>query len=111
MCLLNDFDNSDINIEVKFTNHFKPMHAMTMNRAQGMTTNRPYSMYEYNRMQHDMVYVALTRTSKNEYVNFRGIDLLKPYIGYVYRHSLNGKSYIGSTVNVKRRREDQTKYN
>ena len=64
MCLLNDFDNSEINIELKFTNHFKPMCAMTVHKAQGMTINRPYSIYEYNRMQHDMLYVALTRTSK-----------------------------------------------
>ena len=106
MCLLNDFDNSEINVELKFTNHFKPMYAMTVHKAQGMTINRPYSIYEYNRMQHDMLYVALTRTSKKEYVNFCGIDLLKPYTGYVYRYSINGKSYIGSTVNVKKRRED-----
>ena len=64
MCLLNDFDNSEINIELKFTNHFKLMYAMTVHKAQGMTINRPYSIYEYNRMQHDMLYVALTRTSK-----------------------------------------------
>ena len=75
MCLLNDFDNSEINVELKFTNHFKPMYAMAVHKAQGMTINRPYSIYEYNRMQHDMLYVALTRTSKNEYVNFCGIDL------------------------------------
>ena len=106
MCLLNDFDNSEINIELKFTNHFKPMYAMTVHKAQGMTINRPYSIYEYKRMQHDMLYVALTRTSKEEYVNFCEIDLLKPYVGYIYRYSHNGKSYIGSTVNIKRRKED-----
>ena len=78
MCLLNDFDNSEINVELKFTNHFKPMYAMTVHKAQGMTINRPYSIYEYNRMQHDMLYVALTRTSKKEYVNLCGIDLFKP---------------------------------
>lgn len=106
MCLLNDFDNSEINIELKFTNHFKPMYAMTVHKAQGMTINRPYSIYEYNRMQHDMLYVALTRTSKKEYVNFCEISLLKPYVGYIYRYSYNGKSYIGSTTDVKRRKED-----
>ena len=106
MCLLNDFYNSEIDVELKFTNHFKPMYAMTVHKAQGMTINRPYSIYEYNRMQHDMLYVALTRTSKKEHVNFCGIDLLKPYTGYVYRYSINGKSYIGSTVNVKKLRVD-----
>ena len=106
MCLLNDFDNSEINLELKFTNHFKPMYAMTVHKAQGMTINKPYSIYEYNRMQHDMLYVALTRTSKKEYVNFCEINLLKPYVGYIYRYSYNGRSYIGSTVNIKKRKED-----
>jgi len=85
MRLLNDFDNSEINIELKFTNHLKTMYAMTVHKAQGMTINRPYSIYEYNRMQHDMMYVALTRTSKKEYVKFCEINLLKPYVGYIYR--------------------------
>ena len=106
MCLLNDFDNSEINIELKFTNHFKPMYAMTVHKAQGMTIDRTYSIYKRKRMQHDMLYVALTRTSKEEYVNFCEIDLLKPYVGYIYRYSHNGKSYTGSTVNIKRRKED-----
>ena len=53
-----------------------------------------------------MLYVALTRTSKHEYVNFCDIELLKPYVGYIYRYSYNGKSYIGSTTDIKRRKED-----
>ena len=106
MCLLNDFDNSEINLELKFTNHFKPMYAMTAHKARGMTINKPYIIYEYNRMQHDMLYVALTRTSKKEYVNFCDVNLLKPYVGYIYRYSYNGRSYIGSTVNIKKRKED-----
>ena len=79
---------------------------MTVHKAQGMTINRHYSIYEYNRMQHDMLYVALTRTSKNEYVNFCKINLLKPYVGYIYRYSLNGKSHIASTVDIKRQQDD-----
>ena len=35
MCLLNEFDSSEINIEFKFTNHFKPMYAMTVHKAHG----------------------------------------------------------------------------
>ena len=82
------------------------MYAMTVHKAQGMTINRPDSIYKYNRMQHGMLYVALTRTSKKEYVNFCEISLLKPYVGYIYRYSYNGKSYIGSTTDIKRRKED-----
>ena len=43
---------------------------MTVHKTQGMTINKPYAIYEYDRMKHDMLYVALTRTSKEEYVNF-----------------------------------------
>lgn len=64
MCLINDFDNTKIKVELKLTNYFKPMYAMTVHKAQCMTINRPYSIYEHKRMQHDMLYVALTRTSK-----------------------------------------------
>jgi hypothetical protein len=53
-----------------------------------------------------MLYVALTRTSKNEYDNFCKINSLKPYVGYIYRYSLTGNSHIGSTVDSKRRKDD-----
>ena len=105
MCLVNEFDNSETNVELKFTNHFKPMYGITVHKAQGMTIDKPYSIYEYDRMAHDMLYVSLTRTQKKEYVNFCKIDLLKPYVGYIYRYSFNGKSYIGSTNNIKKRKE------
>ena len=52
------------------------MYAMTVHKAQGMTINIPYSIYEYKRMKHDMLYVALTRTQK-EYV-FCTIELYRP---------------------------------
>ena len=64
ICLTNDFDDTEIKIELKLTNYFKPMYAMTVHKAQGMTINKPYSIYEYKKMKHDMLYVALTRTSK-----------------------------------------------
>ena len=82
------------------------MYAMTVRKAQGMPINEPYSIYEYKRMKNDMLYVALTRTSKKEFVNFCDIELLKPYVGFVYRYTHNGRSYIGSTTNVPKRREE-----
>ena len=57
-------------------------------------------------MKHDMLYVALTRTSKQEFVNFCDFVCIKPYTGYVYRYSYNNKSYIGSTTNVTQRKDD-----
>ena len=106
MTLLNEMDDSEIKVELKFTNCFKPMYAITVHKAQGMTINRPYSIYEYKRMKHNMLYVSLTRTSKQEFVNFCDFECVKPYIGYVYRYSYNNISYIGSTTNIKERKEE-----
>ena len=57
MTLINDADNSEIIVDLKFTSCFKPMDAITCHRAQGMTIDQPYSIDEYERMKHDMLYV------------------------------------------------------
>ena len=106
MTLLNEIDGSEIKVELKFTNCFKPMYAITVHKAQGMTINKPYSIYEYKRMRHNMLYVSLTRTSKQEFVNFCDFNGVKPYTGYIYRYSYSGKSYVGSTTNIKERKEE-----
>ena len=105
MTLINDTDNSEIVVDLKLTNCFKPMYAITVHKAQGMTINQPYSIYEYKRMKHNMLYVCLTRASKQEYVNFCDIECLKPYTGYIYRYSYNNISHIGCTTDVKKRQE------
>ena len=53
-----------------------------------------------------MLYVALTTKSKKEFANFCDIEVLKPYVGFVNRYTHNGRSYIGSTTDVKKRREE-----
>ena len=70
-----------------------------------MTINNPYPIYEYDRMKHNM-YVALTRTSKEEYVNFCDIKINRPRTCYIYRYSYNNKPYIGCTTNIEKRRDD-----
>ena len=50
--------------DIKSTNHFKPLYAITVHKTQCVTTNSDYAIYEYDRMKHDMLYVALTRTTK-----------------------------------------------
>ena len=62
MCLAVNGENAEISIDLKLLNHVEPMYAMTAHKAQGMTINRPYIIYEYKLMKHDMLYVALTRT-------------------------------------------------
>ena len=32
--------------------------------------------------------------------------MYRPYVGYIYRYSYNGKAYIGSTTNIKHRKEE-----
>jgi len=82
---------------------FRPAYALTAHKAQGASFNRPYTIYEHEKMKHDMLYVSLTRTRKKEYVNFGDISTVKPYQGSIYRVSLSGKSYIGSAKDVKER--------
>ena len=53
-----------------------------------------------------MLYVALTRTSKEEYVNFCDTKINRPRTGYIYRYSYNNKSYIGCTTKVEKRKEN-----
>ena len=95
-----------IKIDIKFTNHLKPLYGTTIHKAQGMTIDKPYSIHEYDKMMHDMLYVALTRTSKEEYVNFCDIKINRPRTGYIYRYSHNNKSYIGRTTNIEEIKED-----
>ncbi len=63
-------EDEEITLELKHTASFKPMYAMTVHKSQGMTIDHPYSIYEYKKMSGDMLYVALTRATKKEYVNF-----------------------------------------
>ena len=112
MILTKTDDDTDVKLEIKNTNIFKPIYGITVHKAQGMTITRPYSIYEYEKMRHDMLYVSLTRTSAKEHVNFCKVTVLKPYTGYIYRYSFNGKSYIGSTRKpIKERQEEHRNCN
>ena len=71
-----------------------------------MTIGKPYSIYEYDKMKHDMLYVAFIRTSKEEYVNVCDIKINRPRTGYIYRYYYNNKSHIGCTTNIEKRKED-----
>ena len=105
MTLIHDADNSEIDVDLTLTNCFKPMYATTVHRAQGATFNKPSSICEYKRMKPDMLYVCLTRTTKQEYVKFCDIQCLKPYTGYIYRYYYNNVSYIGCTTDINTRKD------
>ena len=53
-----------------------------------------------------MLHVSLTRTKRKESVHFCEISLYTAYIGYIYKYSFMGKSYIGSTDDIKKRRAE-----
>ena len=95
-----------VKIDIKYTNHFKPFYAMTIHKAQGMTISNAYAIYEYDRMKHNMLYVALTRTSKEEYVNLCDTKVNRQRTCYIYRYYYNDKPYIGCTTNIEKRKED-----
>ena len=40
---INDIDNSEIIVDLKSTNYFKLMYAVTCHKTQGITINQPYS--------------------------------------------------------------------
>jgi len=101
---LTDDNGDEIIIDIKLTNHFKPAFALTIYKAQGMTINRSYSIYEHGKMRSDMLYVGLTRTKQKHFVNFCDISIYKPNIGYIYSYSFNGKRYIGSTIDIKKQK-------
>eukprot|EP00971_Amphidinium_carterae_P118671 2351154-Amphidinium_carterae.1 len=50
-----------IKIDRNATIDCKPIYAITVHKTQGMTIYKPYSIYEYNMMKSNMLYVALTR--------------------------------------------------
>jgi len=112
---INEHDKDIIEIElknddgdiIKITSDkmvdFRPAYSLTVHKAQGMSIDRPYTIYEHEKMEHAMLYVALTRTRKMECVNFGDINILKPYTGSIYRVSIFNKSYIGSAKCVKER--------
>jgi predicted GIY-YIG superfamily endonuclease len=103
--LVDEKDNKII-LEIKYTASFKPAYAMTVHKSQGTTLRRAYSIYEHKLMTPSMLYVALTRTSNKEHVNFCEIDDYRPYIGYIYSYEYNGKHYIGSTKDLTKRKQE-----
>ena len=56
-------------------------------------------------MKHDMLYVCLTRTSKQDYVNFCDNEYHKLYTGYICRYSYNDVYFIGCTTDIKKRQQ------
>ena len=52
-----------------FADMFRPAYARTAHRVQGATIRAPYSIYDWNRMEERMKYVALSRGTSISNVN------------------------------------------
>lgn len=57
-----------IKIENDFVCDFYPAYCLTVHQSQGMTIREPYTMYDVEQYDTKMLYTALSRTSKLEYI-------------------------------------------
>ena len=104
-----DFDNEMITIRSTITDkvydikhaefkHFDLAYCITVHVSQGSTYNFEYSIYEYQLFDKKLMYVAMSRSTQKNNINFCNIHYtLKT--GYIYKitNTLNNKIYIGST--------------
>ena len=48
---------------------FRIGYAFTTHSSQGLSIDKPYTIHEFNRMSKKLKYVALSRSTKHEYIN------------------------------------------
>jgi len=53
----------------EFQKLFRIGYAFTTHSSQGMSIDKPYTIHEFNRMSKKLKYVALSRSTKHEYIN------------------------------------------
>ena len=63
-------EHAQVEMDTKdFQRHFYVAYAITIHKSQGQTYNKPYTIHEYNRLDKRLRYVALSRATKQEYIN------------------------------------------
>jgi ATP-dependent exoDNAse (exonuclease V) alpha subunit len=63
-------DRNEIVIDANdFQKLFRIGYAFTTHSSQGMSIDKPYTIHEFNRMSKKLKYVALSRSTKHEYIN------------------------------------------
>ena len=96
-------DRLQIEINHQQFKSFDLAYCITTHVSQGSTYDFPYSIYEYQYFDQPLLYTSMSRSTKKSYINL--IDY-KPQvsIGYIYKITdSNGKIYIGSTNDYKKR--------
>lgn len=98
-------DNRELDISKDaFGKFFEPAYCTTVHSAQGQTFNFEYTIYEYNCMSTNVLYTALSRTTKREFINLVGMEV-RDSVVYCYVDKSNNKRYIGSTVDWEQRQK------
>jgi ATP-dependent exoDNAse (exonuclease V) alpha subunit len=63
-------DRNEIVIHAEnFQKLFRIGYAFTTHSSQGMSIDKPYTIHEFKRMSKKLKYVALSRSTKHEYIN------------------------------------------
>ena len=63
-------DRNEIVIHAEnFQKLFRIGYAFTTHSSQGMSIDKPYTIHEFNRISKKLKYVALSRSTKHEYIN------------------------------------------
>jgi ATP-dependent exoDNAse (exonuclease V) alpha subunit len=68
LTILNDRNEIVINAD-QFQKLFRIGYAFTTHSSQGLSIDKPYTIYEFNRMSKKLKYVALSRSTRYEYIN------------------------------------------
>ena len=107
--IANDYTNNlKINM-ANFIDNFNLCYAMTVHKSQGMTINDSFTIYESDRMSKKMLYTAMSRATHSKHINFSNIKI-SMFTGFIYKYTSksSGRCYIGSTNNIKRRKQDHS---
>lgn len=99
--------NNVITIDIEtFLKDFRIAYALTVHKAQGMTFDFEYTIYEYDRMTDRMLYTAVSRSKHSSLVHLNkdssNLYASKGYI-YMFINTKNNKRYIGSTIDYEER--------
>jgi ATP-dependent exoDNAse (exonuclease V) alpha subunit len=63
-------DRNEVTVHAEsFQKLFRIGYAFTTHSSQGMSIDKPYTIHEFNRMSKKLKYVALSRSTKHEYIN------------------------------------------
>ncbi len=82
-----------------FKNYFQCAYCTTVHCAQGQTYDFEFTIYEYNVMSSNILYTALSRTTKKSNINLVFKEVPKSFV-YCFINLTNNKYYVGSTIDL-----------